>query len=262
MGCHSLGDCPVLHCGERMSAVATRLTFVGEAMTIAIFGANGATGRLLVAQALDAGHKVVAATRNPENFPFRRDGLHVAQADVYDAERVSDVVAGCEAVLSTLGVAFTREPITVYSRGVKNIITAMRRHEIRRLVVVSSSATYPHYHADGGFLLNRVMQPLVTATIGRTTYADMRRMEELVRASDLDWTIVRPSGLFDLSEVTDYRLDEDEAPGVFTSRMDLAACILAQLDDHRFVRKNVAVTTTSVKPRMLQMILTEAFKKS
>lgn len=231
-------------------------------MTIAIFGANGATGRLLVAQALDAGHEVVAVTRNPTTFPFKHDGLRIAQADVLDAMRVSEVIAGCDVVLSTLGVGFTRDPITVYSQGVQNIIAAMQQHDLRRLVVVSSSATYPHYHADGGFLLNRVMQPLITATIGRTTYADMRRMEELVRASDLDWTIVRPSGLFDLPEVTDYRVDEDEAPGVFTSRTDLAACMLAQLDDGRFVRKNVAVTTTSVKPQLLQMMFKEAFKKA
>lgn len=230
-------------------------------MTIAIFGANGATGRLLTGQALDEGYEVIAVTRNPQAFALRHPRLRVARADVYDAGAVSDVLEGTQAVLSTLGVPFSREPVTVYSAGVKNIIAGMRRHAIRRLVVVSSSATYPHYHADGGFLLNRVMQPLVTATIGRTTYADMRGMEEIVRQTDLDWTIVRPSGLFDLPHVTNYRLDVDEAPGVFTSRCDLAACMLAELRDTRFIRKNLAVTTTSVKPSMLQLILKEARKK-
>lgn len=231
-------------------------------MKIAVFGANGATGRLVVSLALDAGHEVVAVTRDPEKFPFRRDNLRIFKADVHDAASVSNAIAGCDAVLSTLGVPFTREPITVYSTGVKNMITAMRREGLKRLVVVSSSATYPHYHADGGFLLNRVMQPLVTATIGKTTYEDMRRMEELVRESGLDWTIMRPSGLFDLPDVTDYRIDEDAAPGVFTSRADLAASMLAQLHDDRFVRKNVAVTTTAVRPKLLQLVFKEAFKKA
>lgn len=211
-------------------------------MTIAIFGANGATGRLLTGQALDEGYDVVAVTRNPQAFPMRHHRLRVARADVYDAGAVPDVLDGTEAVLSTLGLPFSREPITVYSAGVKNIIAGMRRHAIRRLVVVSSSATYP-------------------ATIGRTTYADMRGMEEIVRQTDLDWTIVRPSGLFDLPDVTNYRLDVDEAPGVFTSRTDLAACMLAQLRDTRFIRKNLAITTTSVKPSMLRLMLKEARKK-
>jgi putative NADH-flavin reductase len=241
--CHTAAGCPVF-----------------ANMTIVIFGANGATGRILTGQALTEGYDVIAVTRNPQTFPLRDSRLRVVQADVYDARQVSDVLAGAGAVLSTLGVPFSREPITVYSTGVENIMAGMKRHGMRRLVVVSSSATYPHYHADGGFLLNRVMQPIVTATIGRTTYADMRRMEALVRQSDLDWTIVRPSGLFDLPNVTNYRLDVDEAPGVFTSRTDLAACMLAQIQDKRFIRKNLAVTTTAVKPSMLQLMLKEAFK--
>jgi hypothetical protein len=125
--------------------------------------------------------------------------------------------------------------------------------------VVSSSATRPHHHADGGFLLNRVIQPLVTRTIGRTTYADMRAMEDLVHASDLAWTVLRPSGLFDLSETTDYRLDEDRAPGVFTARVDLAASMLELLRDDRYVGHDVAVTTTAVRPSLLRLMLAEAF---
>ena len=64
-----------------------------------------------------------------------------------------------------------------------------------------------------------MLQPLVTATIGKTTYADMRRMEDLCPCgSDLEWTIMRPSGLFDAPGVTAYGLHEDQAPGIFTSR--------------------------------------------
>jgi nucleoside-diphosphate-sugar epimerase len=57
-------------------------------------------------------------------------------------------------VLSTLGAPYTRKPIDVYSDGIRNVVAAMSRHGVKRLVVVSSSATEPYYHADGGFLLN------------------------------------------------------------------------------------------------------------
>jgi putative NADH-flavin reductase len=227
-------------------------------MHIAVFGANGPTGRLLVQRALDAGHGVVAATRHPDTFPIEHERLAVRRADVHDGAAVADVVAGTDAVLSTLGVPFTRKPIEVYSGGARNIVGAMEAHGVKRLVVVSSSATYPHHHADGGFLLNRVLQPLVTRTIGRTTYADMRAMEELVSSSDLAWTIMRPSGLFDLDEVTAYRLDEDEAPGVFTARIDLAASMLDVFEEDRFVGRRLAVTTTEVRMSMVRMMLREA----
>jgi nucleoside-diphosphate-sugar epimerase len=167
-------------------------------------------------------------------------------------------VDGADVVLSTLGVPFTRQPVTLYSRGTATVLAAMRRAGVRRLVVVSSSATEPHRHAEGGVLLNRVVQPLITATIGRSTYDDMRAMETLVRDSDADWTIVRPSGLFDGGSVTRYRLSENRSDGVSTSRADLAACLLAQATDTAWVGRTVAVTTAEGTPTLLAMLRREA----
>jgi nucleoside-diphosphate-sugar epimerase len=229
-------------------------------MRIVVFGANGVTGRLLTEQALAAGHHVAAVTRRPAGFPITHERVSVVEADVHDAPAVSRAVEGADVVLSALGVPFTRKPITVYSDGIRNVAAAMSQHGIKRLVVVSSSATGPHHHADGGFLMNRVLQPLIIATIGKTTYADMRRMEALLRDSDLEWTIMRPSGLFDTPGVTRYELHEDQAPGIFTSRADLAASLLEQATDVRFIRKTVAVTTSEGVPTLFQMLRREAFK--
>lgn len=231
-------------------------------MKIVIFGANGQTGRLLTGQALAAGHDVAAVTRHPAEFPITHDRLTVVEADVHDAPAVDPAVEAADAVLSALGVPFTRKQVSVYSEGVGNIVAAMTRHGVNRLVVVSSSATEPHHHADGGFLLNRVLQPLVTATIGKTTYADLRRMEELVRGSGLEWTIMRACGLFDAPGVTAYELHEDQAPGLFTSRAGLAASMLEQAADTRFVHKAVEVTTSEGVPTLLQVLRREALKKT
>jgi putative NADH-flavin reductase len=228
-------------------------------MKIVVFGANGGTGRQLTQQAVDAGHEVVAVTRKPLEFPLAHERLEVVEADVHDPDAVKRAVHDTDVVLSTLGVPFTRKPITIYSEGVANIAAAMAEHGVTRIVAVSSSATEPHHHADGGFLLNRIMQPLVTATIGKTTYADMRAMEAFLRNSSLDWTIIRPSGLFDADAVSDYQLHEDQAEGIFTSRADLAACLLAQATETEWVRKNVAVTTSEGAPTLFQMIRREAF---
>jgi putative NADH-flavin reductase len=228
-------------------------------MRIVVFGANGPTGHLLVSQALDAGHEVTAVTRRPEKFPLKDSNLTVAGADVLDQSAVDTVVRGANAVLSTLGVPYGREPVTVYSVGARNILAAMERHRVRRLVVVSSSATDPKPYADAGFFFNRVLQPFVVNVLGKTVYEDMRRMEDLVRNSNVDWTIVRPSGLFDAEFVSDYDLAEDHIGGRFTARSDLAAAILAQVDDQRYVRKIVAVATSTNVPSMAQLVLREAF---
>lgn len=231
-------------------------------MRLTVFGANGATGRLLVRQALDAGHEVAAVTRRPAGFPFAGPRLTVVAGDVRDDQAVLRAVDGSHAVLSTLGVPFTRRPVTVYSEGISVIAAAMSRLGLKRLVAVSSTTVESHHHAEGGFLLNRVMQPLVSATIGKTTYADMRAMEAVLRDSDLDWTVVRPAGLFDAGRVSAYQVSDGPLDGVFTSREDLAACLLEQAGDPRFVRKAIEVTTSEGAPTLWQMVRREAFKKS
>ena len=233
-------------------------------MKLVVFGANGPTGQLLTKQALTEGHTVIAVTRHPETFPLRHERLQVMRGDVFDLSSVEQAVEGQDAVLSTLGTPFSGKPITVYSEGVAHIVQAMKKYGVRRLVCVSSSATDPQtrYHdSGGGFIFEKIMKPFIVKSVGRTMYADMEQMEKLVMGSQLDWTIVRPSGLFETPAVTVYQVAEATIRGTYTSRTDLADLMLKQLTTNQFLRKIVAVVTVSVKPNLLQFIAKEAFQK-
>ena len=128
-------------------------------MNTVIFGASGPTGRLLVDQAIVAGHTVTAVMRNPQSI----EGATVVRGDVLDPEDVLAAVEGADAVLSSLGVPFGRKPIDTYSRGTANIIAAMKEHGVRRLVLTSSSAADPsvRFKNSGGGALLEVLKPLV-----------------------------------------------------------------------------------------------------
>src|SRR5947208_2146768 len=93
-----------------------------EIMRIAVFGANGPTGRLLTQQSLDAGHDTIAVTRHPETFPVHAPRLRVVGGDVLDQDAVDRVVEGSDAVLSALGVPFGKAPVEVYSRGGEHML--------------------------------------------------------------------------------------------------------------------------------------------
>ncbi|KUH85299.1 MULTISPECIES: NAD(P)H-binding protein [unclassified Mycobacterium] len=231
-------------------------------MRIAIFGANGQTGRLLTRRVLDAGHEAVAVTRRPADFPFDHAELTVARADVRDACSTAGVLDGADGVLSTLGVPFSMRPIDTYSTGVRNITAAMQQTGVRRLVVVSSTGAY-HYpdRIDTPFAL-RIVEPVITRTIGKSTYDDQRRMETIVRTSGLDWTIVRPSGLFDLPAATNYVAGEVEPVGGFTARIDLADYMTRLAGDAAAAGRTVVISTTEHTPTMWQMIRREAFKSA
>jgi putative NADH-flavin reductase len=227
-------------------------------MNITIFGANGRTGRILTQSALTRGHQVTAVTRRPATFPLQDARLSMAEGDVNDLAAVERAIGGSDAVLSALGVPYTFRRITVYSKGTGNIIDAMRERGLRRLIVVSSTAAEPRYDNGGGFMFEHVLKPLIARTIGRSTYADQRRMEALVTTSGLDWTIVRPSGLFATERVTDYETTASLVTGKFTSRQDLADSMLRELEQPQYVREAMAVATVSVQPKLSELILREA----
>ncbi len=225
-----------------------------------VLGANGPTGRRTVQQALDRGHRVLALTRRPEGFPLQHERLLVVGGDATDPDVVDAAVAGCDVVLSVIGTAFTRRPVEVYSSSVGLVVAAMRRHGQRRLVVVTSSGVVPPPDRHDLSSFGRVIYLVARRTYGRTVYDDMERMETIVSASELDWTVVRPPGLTD-EPGTGYAVAENWIEGGYCARADLAAMLLDQLDDQRFVRRIVAVSTPGLHVKTLDTIRRELLKR-
>ncbi len=213
-------------------------------MNIVIFGANGPTGLELCRQALAADHHVTAAVRRPDDFPLRDNALTVIQAYVMNGSSLAPVIGDANAVLSTLGAAYSRHEIRLYSVGTKAIIDAMRTSDhCRRLVVVSAGLAAPPPKVRG-FFQDYIMLPFLRNVVGRTLYEDMIRMEQILAAcDDIAWTIMRPGRLIKASGVSEYRLAEDFPVGNFTTRPDLAAAMLAELSANGHVHRKVSPTT-------------------
>lgn len=209
-------------------------------------------------QALDRGYRVEALTRHPDVFPLTHEWLHVIAGDATDPDVTSAAVAAADAVLCTIGTSFTRQPVDVYSASARLIIDAMQRHGRRRLIVVTSSGVNPSHGRAG--LANKMSYVVMRRYVGRTVYDDMVQMENLVSASDLDWTIVRPPGLTD-EPGTGYAVAESDIDGGFCAREDLAAMLLDQLTDSRFVRKIAAVATPGLRVGAVRMFRQEMLKR-
>lgn len=207
---------------------------------LAVFGATGGTGRYVVARGLARGLRVVAVARQPGDLRSRHPRLTVLQGDVLDAATVVPAVRGVDAVVSALGIGHSRAATTVYSAGTRNIVQAMQRTGVRRLVCVSTTGLEttaedtPAQRAVSRLLL----QPLL-----RRPYADMAAMEQVLRDCDRDWTIVRSARLTDGAGGGPVRAACDRRLGAAwsISRADLAEYLLDSLSDPLLVKGTVEV---------------------
>jgi putative NADH-flavin reductase len=199
-------------------------------VNVVVLGAAGRTGRLIVAEALRNGHRVTAAVRNPASVP-ESPGLRVHRADVRDADSLCAAIKGHEAVVSAIG-ASGRRSNNLYSEGARATVSAMRTSGVHRLLAITSvgvRADDPHH----AWWYRGLIRP-----IGADLYADMARMEHIVRDSGLDWTFVRPTYLQD-RESRGYRVTDDSTPegGWRIARTDVARFIVEELDAHRWSRQ-------------------------
>ena len=230
----------------------------GRRERILALGANGPTGRETVQQALNRGLEVHALTRHREDFPITHERLRVIAGDATDPSVIDAAVATTDAVICTIGASFTRHPVTVYSISAELLVAALRRHGRRRLIVVTSSGVASSHQRKGA--VQRASFAIMRGPVGRTVYDDMAKMESVVSASDLYWTVVHPPGLS--SEAgRGYAVAENEIEGNFCTRADLAEMLLDQLDDDRFLRKVAAVTTPGFSVSAIQMFRVEVLKR-
>jgi putative NADH-flavin reductase len=204
-------------------------------MKIAIFGATGETGRQLVEQALAAGHEVVAYVRNPSKLNTRHENLTIVHGDLADQAMIERAISGADAVISVLGPrgGSKGKPIT---RGMQNIIEAMKRQGVRRLIISSTlSAKDPNDLPD---FKAKALVNLVKLTM-HAAYEEIVSVAETVRKSDLDWTIVRLTTLNNNPKSGKVRvgyLGKGEV-GLRVSRADLAEFMLKQVQDTKYLRR-------------------------
>ncbi|CAL1239691.1 NAD(P)-dependent oxidoreductase [Candidatus Methylocalor cossyra] len=207
-------------------------------MKLLVIGGSRGIGRQLVEQALQAGHEVTVLARDPRRLaPHER--LRSMPGDVLDADAVRRAMAGQQAVCLSLGIPPTWKPVTVFSQGTANTLQAMGEAGVRRLVCVTGIGAGDS-KGHGGFLYDRIAQPLLL----RTIYQDKDRQEALIKASGLDWVIVRPGFLTNGPLTGRYRVLTD-LTGVTAgriSRADVAHFLLQALASDRYLGQTPLLT--------------------
>ncbi|MBI5909982.1 MAG: SDR family oxidoreductase [Betaproteobacteria bacterium] len=208
-------------------------------MKLLVLGATGATGRQIVAQALERAHEVVAFVRNPGKLAISNDRLRVVTGSIPDDTRaLTEAVRGQDAVVSALGVGNLLKSSDLISRSMRAIVPAMESQEVRRLLFVSAFGV-GETRRDVP-LLPRIAQRLLLADV----FADKEAGEDYLRRSSLDWTLIHPAILTNGPKTAKYRVGERlELHGLpKISRADVADFVLSQLEDATYLRKEVLIS--------------------
>ena len=208
-------------------------------MKVLIIGGTRGVGRAVIVAAHAAGHELTLLARNAERISLPVTGVRVVAGDAGDAADIERAVAGQHAVVWTVGVAPTRQPVDLFSRGTRFLLEAMTKHGVRRLICVTGIGAGDS-RGHGGFLYDRILQPLFMKTI----YEDKDRQEALLRASATDWTIVRPGPLTNGSATGLVRAltDLDGVTAGRVSRADVAGFIVEHLATDDFRKTSVLLT--------------------
>jgi len=206
-------------------------------MRVLVLGATGSVGQHILRLGTERGHELTALVRNAEKLKSWEDRVRIVKGDALDNDTVEQAVRGQEAAIYAIGIK-TIGRTTLFSESTRILLDAMERNRVKRLMCITGVGA-GETKGHGGLLYDWILFPLVTKRV----YEDKDVQEALIQKSSLDWVIVRPamfregtpSGKFEA--VTDVR-------GVTltrVSRAEVAAFLLEQLTDDRYLRKPVFI---------------------
>lgn len=208
-------------------------------MKIIVFGATGTVGRSAVDRILAEGHQVTAFARRPEKLNTAHPNLTCIAGDALEEEAVQKAVSGHDCVVVTLGAGASPRS-KIRSLGSLNIIRAMQAHGIRRLICLTTLGAH-----ESRANLNFFWKWIMFGVFLRPAYKDHEMQENLVRASGLDWTLVRPGSFTDGPLTGAFKENFGCEAGRLSfkiSKSDVADFLNRQLTENRYIGRAVAIS--------------------
>jgi putative NADH-flavin reductase len=202
-------------------------------MKLVVLGATGGTGLEIVRRAIDQGHSVTAFVGSAERLKPLRDRITVRQGDLLNGDQLAEAIRDHEAVLSGFGprLPISKTDEDLLHRFALTLTRAMRHAGVRRVVVESTAFLFKDSLVPPTYLFGRLFFSGVVV--------DASAMEQVLRKSELNWTIVRPPKLTDNPYTGRYRVREGHLPrfGFNISRADVADCFIKAVEDPATIGK-------------------------
>jgi putative NADH-flavin reductase len=210
-------------------------------MKIVVFGASGRTGSLIVEQALDAGHKVVAYIRKAGSIKFQHPNLKICIGNLTENLRIRDAITGADVCISALGGKSLTQHASEFIAGIHHIVTTMEEVGVKRFIYLSSMGA-GESRSDMCACARLVLADFML----RIPLADHTNNEIRIAKSLLQWTVVRPGSLNNGPIDKNIKVICKKVSlltNTSVSRASVAAFMLKQLKDKKYINEYVCITT-------------------
>jgi putative NADH-flavin reductase len=206
-------------------------------MKITILGSTGFVGKVLIKKAIAAGYKVKTLARNPEKLEEIKDKIDIVEGSVFESSSVEAAIEGAEAVLSTVGPPQTGKPFDPYQyeKAMKEIVRIMDKNGIKRYIHIGGAAHQGGENEVWNF--NRKFLRLFLNLFGKQILVAKHLEWEVLKSSDLDWTLVRPPRIANQTASGSISVDEKNLKNLKVSVDDLTDFILQQISSKVWIRR-------------------------
>jgi putative NADH-flavin reductase len=204
-------------------------------MKLVVIGATRGTGKHVVEQALARGHEVTVLVRDPSKLQAQ-PALHVVQGDGRNLADVEKAVRGQDAVITCIGASQLKTAEFLVSTAARPLVEAMKKHGVKRLLLLSTAGAGDSARGATKYVIALLRQ--LARTVYQTIFEDKNRAEEIITATALDWTLVRPPRLTDEPKTGRYQTKPSQGGSVFAKvgRADLATFMVDEAEKGQWIR--------------------------
>jgi putative NADH-flavin reductase len=212
-------------------------------MKIALLGSTGFVGKVLMQKALNARYEIKTLVRSPEKLAEYRDRVEYVKGNMFDTTAILAAITGTEAVLSTIGPPQQNpgDP-HLYEKAMGDLVTAMKSLGIMRIIHIGGAA-HSGGENENWNLSRRFLR--VFLTLAARPVLEAKLLEwEVLKKSNLEWTLVRPPRIIRSTTKGTLYADEKNLSSITVNVDDLADFMLEQIASREWIGKAPLVASS------------------
>ncbi|MDA2732535.1 SDR family oxidoreductase [Bacillus cereus] len=200
---------------------------------IAILGANGKAGKILVNEALEKGYQVKILTRNSTNTEKINKNIETIIGDARNFSTIQDLLQGCSAVINAVGQP--KNESYIFSTVTKHILEAMKESKIKRYILISGGSL--NVTGDQKGIINKIGATLFKLFLPKMMQDKYKELQ-IIQNSEVDWTIVRLPFVIEGNGIGSIKESLVDMPGIKIQNGDIAPFVIKQINSDKYVGKS------------------------